>query len=322
MTHAVNENSHKTAIGPRLALASFIFAIGWASPLFKLAGAPELLASGARVAIATIILLPFCWRDAHAGIRNPSAVWRAMLAGALLAAHFSVWVPSLQLTTVAASTLLVATEPLFAAAAESWLLRERLPRRLIAGIVISLGGTALVLSADFLGDPDAAAHAFGGRALLGDALALTGALFGALYFVTGRSVRARIPVGGYLILVNGTAATLLLIGSLVRGEPWFATNAQFPDWHGINAGALGWFFLLATIPQLLGHGAANIAVRHYPATVVNLAVLSEPILASTLAYLLFRESPRNIILFVSGGVVLLAGLVIALTAKRVEKAPQ
>ncbi|MBI3818952.1 MAG: DMT family transporter [Planctomycetes bacterium] len=303
------------AIPPKLALASFIFAIGWASPLFKLAAAPELLASAARVLIAAAILLPFFARDVLDALRSgPRVLARAALAGGLLAAHFAVWVPSLQLTTVAASTLLVATEPLFAAGIESRMLKERLPKQLIFGIIISLGGTAVILSADL--DINNPKGMFAGKALLGDALALAGAVFGACYFVVGRAVRKTIPVGAYLVIVNITAGIILLIGSAARGEPWLAGSIEFNNWHGITWKVLGYFFLLAAVPQLLGHGAANVAVRHYPATVVNLAVLSEPLLASGLAFLLFSEVPHNLALFACGGAVLFAGLVVSLRAKR------
>lgn len=293
-----------------------MLAIGWASPLFRLAGAPDLLASGARLLIATAMLAPFFIKDTADALRfHRAGILRASAAGIFLSLHFAAWVPSLQLTTIAASTLLVATEPVFAAVLESTLLRERLRRNLWAGMAIALAGTAFILASDFTNLDGT----FSPRALLGDALALLGALFGACYFVTGRGARSKIKIGPYLVIVNLTAGLLLLAGSAVRGEPWFDGNTQFPNWHGFTTQAVVYFILLAAVPQLLGHGAANVAMRHYPATVVNLAVLSEPVLATVLAYLLFNEPPRNIPSFLAGGAILLAGLAIAIFARSAPK---
>jgi drug/metabolite transporter (DMT)-like permease len=299
-------------IPPRLALLSFVLAIGWASILFRLAGAPPLLAAGARVGIATALLLPFFGRQAAACARGHA---RATLAGAgaglLLAAHFAAWVPSLALTTVAASTVLCSTQPLFAAALEYLLLGERPAPRVLLGIALGMVGTAIVCFADF-GIPDAALSA---RAVEGDLFALAGGFFAACYYLVGRAVRRSIPLGGYLVWVNGTAACALLLGSLAIGEPWFHGGyAKNPSWEGIGAPTLLYFALLALVPHLLGHGAANYAVRHMPATIVNVAVLGEPVLATILAVPLFGEWPTNPPMFAGGAAVLLTGLVLALTS--------
>ncbi|HKE01841.1 MAG TPA: DMT family transporter [Planctomycetota bacterium] len=284
-------------IPPRAALATFVLAIGWAGPLFRLAHVPFLLASGARVAIATAILLPFFGGEAfRVLLERPRVALRAFAAGALLALHFAFWVRSLDFTTIAAATLLVTTEPLFAAALETAFLRERLPRRLVLGVVVALAGSAVACAGDFgsLGTLE-------GRALLGDLLALGGSGFAAAYMVIGRSVRASMPLGGYLVLVNSVAATLLLGASALFGESWSVTPATF-----------GWLALLALVPHLLGHGSANVALRSYPATVVNVAVLGEPFLASLLAFALFDERPG--VWLALGAPLLVAGLWLAVTS--------
>ncbi|MFN0204697.1 MAG: DMT family transporter [Planctomycetota bacterium] len=303
-------------IPPKLALVSFIIAIGWASPLFRLAAAPPLLCAGMRVLFATLILLFFFGRQTIAALASSYKNWiSAIAAGVFLAAHFAAWVPSLMLTTVAASTLLVATEPLFAACFESFFLKEKIPRRVLVGVLIAFLGTTLLFATDlqFEGNGESI---FSGKALLGDALAIVGAIFGAAYFVIGRGARKKLPIGAYLVIVNASAAILLLVSSYMISEPWFAPSNEYIHWNGIQPSSLGWFLLLAIVPQLLGHGAANIALRSYPATMVNLAVLSEPILASTLAWLLFSEMPKHPLAFAAGGTVLLFGLIVALTGKK------
>src|SRR5262249_5174568 len=159
---------------------------------------------------------------------------------------------------------------------ETWLLRVVLPRRLIVGIGIAVAGAVILASGDF----DAAKPLLGSKALLGDALSVAGAVFGAAYYVMGRALRDSLPLGGYLVLVNGSAAATLLLAGAAIGEPWFSTSAPSESWlarselvpagwSGIDGHALVFFLLLALVPHLLGHGCANVALRHMPATVVN-----------------------------------------------------
>jgi drug/metabolite transporter (DMT)-like permease len=48
---------------------------------------------------------------------------------------------------------------------------------------------------------------------------------------------------------------------------------------------------MAVIPQLLGHGSLNYAVRFFPAATIGLASLFEPVGASLLAFAFFGEIP-------------------------------
>jgi drug/metabolite transporter (DMT)-like permease len=48
---------------------------------------------------------------------------------------------------------------------------------------------------------------------------------------------------------------------------------------------------MAIGPQILGHGAFNYSVKYLPAAWLGLLSLLEPVGASILAYVLFREVP-------------------------------
>jgi drug/metabolite transporter (DMT)-like permease len=72
---------------------------------------------------------------------------------------------------------------------------------------------------------------------------------------------------------------------------------------------------LAVGPQLIGHSAFNWALRYLSAAYVTVALLSEPILSSVLAWLLLSEPPTA--LETLGGALILTGLAIA---SRVERA--
>src|SRR5207253_8651210 len=100
----------------------------------------------------------------------------------LLAGHFSTWVPSISLTSVASATALVATQPVWAA-----VIARAMGRRVRAavwvGIVGAVAGAALLTGADI---------SLSGRALLGDMLATVGGMLSAGYMTAGAAVRARV----------------------------------------------------------------------------------------------------------------------------------
>ncbi|MBL8694535.1 MAG: DMT family transporter [Planctomycetes bacterium] len=296
-------------LSPRFTLLVYVLAVGWASPLFRLANAPPLLAGGARIAIATLLLAPFSMGALRPAFADRRLLGKVLFAGLLLAAHFALWIPALSLTSIAASTVLVSMQPLFSAVLERLAFGARVAPRVALGAGAALAGTGVIAAGD-LGQGDWLSS----RALLGDLLSLAGAATAAAYFVLGRGARKQMPIGGYLLLVNATAAAALLAASAVRGEPWFAAGpGPAPDgWQGIDGSAFCWFLLLAVVPQLLGHGMANLTVRHYPVVVVNVAGLAEPILSSALVWWIFGDSvPASVWM---GAPLVLAGMAAALTA--------
>lgn len=58
-----------------------------------------------------------------------------------------------------------------------------------------------------------------------------------------------------------------------------------------------WIFLLALIPQIIGHSAYNWALKILPATLVALFTLGEPIGTTILAIIILREFPGNFTIF-------------------------
>ena len=78
--------------------------------------------------------------------------WLVGSAGLLLGAHFATWIPSLRFTTVASSTALVATQPVWAAL----IARRRgavIPRTAWIGIGIALVGVLILTGIDVSVDP-------------------------------------------------------------------------------------------------------------------------------------------------------------------------
>jgi len=194
----------------------------------------------------------------------------ALVAGGFLALHFALWTESLRLTTVASSVALVTTNPLFVGLLSSLFLGERPSRALWQGIGLSVAGGLLIGWGDF---------ALGGTALLGDVLALLGAVASSAYLLVGRRARDEGPLVPYATVAYGIAAALLLAGASGGGDPLPLPT----EWL--------WIALLALGPQLLGHTSVNWALRRFPASAVAVAILGEPVGATLWAYLVFGEVP-------------------------------
>ena len=279
---------------PVLVLAVLVMA--WAGPLVRLTTAPPIAVAAWRLTLAMVVLLPLFaagpraeWRPIAARSR-----WIAVAAGAALAVHFAAWITSLRLTSVAAAAVLVATSPVFAWLLSGWFLAERPTRRQAAGIVLAVAGAAVIA----LGDMRSGSRS----ALLGDALALLGAVCGAIYFVIGRHLRARLGLTAYITPVYGTAAVVLLAWAALRGEAFAPYAAR--DWAVFAALALG--------PMLVGHTGLNYALRHMPAWGVGVAALGEPIGSALIAWLLPAIAEPPGLWAIAGGAICLVGIGVVL----------
>jgi len=138
-----------------------------------------------------------------------------------------------------------------------------------------------------------------GRSMWGNCLALAGAWAVTGYLIIGRKLRPSISLITYIFLVYGISAVVLTVIMYIAGKSPF----------GYAPGAYGWIFLLAAIPQLIGHSAFNWALRHIPAAFVAVTTLGEPIGSAILAFFILSEAPA--ISTIIGGLFILAGIYLA-----------
>jgi drug/metabolite transporter (DMT)-like permease len=280
-------------VSPYLPLGLAVFFVSFGSILIRLAQAPPLAVSFYRIFLAALCLAPFALQPARRAWRTLVPRHRAVLlaAGAALALHFATWVASLSYTSIASSVLLVNTAPLFAAGLSRVFLAERVPPLVLAAIALALGGAGLIAAGDFSAAPSS---------LGGNLLAVLGAATLALYHVIGRGLREALPLNAYVFGVWSTAAVTLALLCLPFRVPL----------TGYSPRAFGLFLALALIPTLAGHGLVNHSLRKLPAPTVGLFLLGEPLGASLLAYLVFREVPGAFTL--AGGALVFVSLTLVL----------
>ncbi|HEX9313773.1 MAG TPA: DMT family transporter [Actinomycetota bacterium] len=278
-------------------LAMGVVAVSFSAIFIRLAHAPAVSIAFYRNGFAAALVVPLAVARRRPELRALTGRQGLILtaSGGLLAVHFATWIASLSYTTIAASVVLVTASPILVAVASSVLFGERVARRAIVGILVGLAGAAIVSGGDLI--------VVSGRAAGGDLLAVAGAVAAAGYFVAGRRLRQDLSLLTYVATVYATCALLLWPAAVLSG----ARLTGFP------AKTWGLFVLMALVPQMLGHTVFNYLLKDVSATVVAISVMGEPIGSTLLALAFFGETPPWTA--VLGGLLLLAGIYVAVTAE-------
>ncbi len=274
-----------------------VVSVSFAAIFIRLCDAPALAVAFYRMALAALVLVPLIARRGWTQVTGLSKalLMRAVLAGLFLGLHMGTWVASLSFTSVASSMILVSTQSIFAVLLSHFGIKERVSRIVLLAVAIALLGSLIIGGGDLR---------VGRETLMGDGLALAGGLLAALYMITGRKVRQEIPLLPYIFLAYSTAAVLLGIGCVVfRAQMWPYAGQTYL-----------WLVLLALVPTHLGHTLFNWALKYLPAYVISISLLGEPIGATALAFLIFKEAPPKLTFL--GGSLVLAGIYLVAREKR------
>lgn len=275
-----------------LGLGAAILALSFAAPLFRFAApTPPLAAAAFRLALAAALLAPLVARSRRAGRLPPEALRAAVLGGVAYAVHFGTWVTSLTLTSVAASVTLVTATPLLLALVAAATGRDRPDARLWAAIALATTGVTIIGWHDL---------SLSREALVGDALALTGAGAMAAYLLLARAQGPRLDAVAFMGVAVAVGALLLALAGLAAG------TAPLPE----GERALWALVAAALLPQLVGHSLLTWALRHARPAVVGMATVGEPVGAAVLAWLWLGEAVPPVV--AAGCAVTLAAVALAL----------
>jgi drug/metabolite transporter (DMT)-like permease len=277
-------------------MAVAVVGVSLSGPLTALVVAPVLAIAFWRNAAGAAAMLPVLLTRERAtliGLRRRD-LRSSGVAGLFLAAHFAAWLPSLSMTTVAASIALVTTTPIWTALAAR-ISGVRLPAQVWWGLVLAVVGAALIAGVDF---------AVSLEAVAGDGLALLGAIAAGGYVLAGARARQRLATSAYAVVCYSTCALVLAVATLVVDVPLAGFSAR--DWWLIAA--------ITFVAQLLGHTLLNLVLSTVGPTVVSLAVLLEVPGSLIVALVLLDQAPP--LLALPGMAAVVVGVALVVRASR------
>jgi drug/metabolite transporter (DMT)-like permease len=273
---------------------------------YALTGAGPIAVSALRLAIATLALFAVAGRLQRVSRARERLF---VFAGIALALHFATWIASLSYTSVAISTLLVTTTPLWTEAFDVVRERRAPAASFLGAVSLAFAGVALIAT-ERNGKPPIAGHE-----LFGDALALGGSIAIGAYLLLIRDAAtdasgARMQTRQIVVRTYGYAALVLLLAAAFthQGPP---RPSDAIAWGGIIA--------MALVSQLLGHTALNASLAFFTPSVVALSTLCEPVVAAVLAAVAFHEriGPKTAL----GGVLVLGAVALVLRASLPQRNP-
>jgi len=282
------------ALGALLAGATFIAL----SPIFvRVSEAGPTASAFWRVALAVPALWILYWAKPAARARRYSGKWPLLLAaGFAFAGDLGFWHTSIQLTSVANSTLLANLASIFVTLAAWIFLRQRPTRVFLTGLGAALVGVTLLVHTSLEFSP---------TGLAGDALGVVTAMFYAAYILAVKGLRDRGETTLHLMAVTSSVTALLLLPvALATGE------------RMLPASASGWWILLglALVSHAAGQGLIAYALAHLPAAFSSASLLFQPVMAALFAWVLLAEP--LVALQVVGGLVVLLGIYLARRGSR------
>jgi drug/metabolite transporter (DMT)-like permease len=224
---------------------------------------------------------------------------------ALLALVFYVLFPvtfnvGLRFTEASRGALMLATMPVWSAVLARKAVGERLRPHQVAGVILGVSGIALAFAERGFLSPAS------GLQVLGDALLLSTAFWGALYGVLSKGALARyspLTVTTYPMLL-GTAYLLPL--ALAEGLPSAVT--------GLGGATLWLVLFVAILGGAVGFYLWTAALSRLAPTQVAVYVNINPLVAASLAALLLDE--RISLLFVLGFAAVVGGVLLVNRPRR------
>ncbi len=196
----------------------------------------------------------------------------AALAGLFLAGHFFSWFTALGHTTVASATVLCLTHPIVILVITALILKEKTNRKAVIGVLIAFSGAAIISGGDY---------SFSAEAIFGDFMAFMGAVFMALYFLTGTKFRKNVNAAVYVFLVFGSCWIAFAVGMMVTGTPF----------TGYSSMDFFWIVVMTLVCQIGAHALFNWCLGYVTPLYVATWENGEAIIASTLAAFIFAEIP-------------------------------
>lgn len=289
----IMKTPHKNPpVPPLIPLIIGMAAISFAPILVRLSDAEVSVQGMYRMLFTVLLMLPFGRKHWKSVGQIPGKDWVLLLsAGVFLALHFFLWMASLNYTSIASSTIILALEPVFVMVGAYFLFKDRIRRLALLGLIIALVGICFVSSGDLV---------LSKTAFTGDLLSFLGTLAIVFNMLIAKRILTRVTSYVYSIVVFAVSAVLFAGYNIATGIPLTGYPAR--EWLV--------FLLLAIVPTVFGHLIFNWLLQYLQTTTVSMTVLAEPVGASILGMFIFGEMITGFQL--AGGALVIAGLLLYL----------
>lgn len=264
----------KIKMNPKLVVLIGALGISISPILIKLSNSEALTIAFYRLLFTILILTPFVIRKNKNEILSLSKknIRNIAFSGFFLGIHFSLWILSLKYTTVASATVLVNTSPIILLLVTYFVLKEKTNKKQILAIFFAFVGSIILAYGDFFN---------GTNAILGDIFAVLGAFFVSIYLLIGNKVRQDVSMGTYTFLTYSFATITIFICNLFVKHSLVITDKS----------EYILFLAMAIFPTLLGHSLFSWSLKYVKPTLISMAILAEPVIASIIAIFIFYEVP-------------------------------
>jgi drug/metabolite transporter (DMT)-like permease len=276
---------------PYLALVVTVLATSMGGLFVRWANAPGPVTVFYRTGLATFLVAPFLVKDVLSQKPPLKEMIRwlpiAMLGGLLISLDQAAWASALLLTKMANTTFFNSMAPLWVALFALIAFKEKRQWKFWLGLLISMGGTLLILGLDCISRSNLGS---------GDFLGLLSSFFYGGYFIVTQVGRRHLNTIVYTWVATLSCTVCLFVLNTMSGNPLTGYS-----WSSYLA-----FLGAALTSQVIGYFSMGYALGHLPASLVSPTMLAKPVIVAILAFSFFGENLTPVELL--GGGLVLAGI--------------
>lgn len=272
-----------------VALFTGAILIGFSPVLIKLAGAPGVVSSFYRLFFGALTLTPLFFYHLYSKrMKIPlKGILIATLAGLAFALDMSFWTTGIMVSTATMPTITGNLSPVWVGIMAMLFFKERNKPAFWVGLGIAFLGVCILVFHDFYSSTGM---------FKGLMLGLIAGLFYAMYIILTQPGRRYLNTLTFLYI--STLATTFFLSLFLVIQGYSFTGYPIKSWvifmiMGIVLQAGAWFLI-------------NYSQGHLPASLISPTLLTQPVLAAFIAFLMIDE--RLTVVQISGGCIVILGI--------------
>ena len=274
-------------LNPRISLFIGLISISIFPVLVKWAPVSGITSAFYRMAIGTLLLLPYMLFSGKLTIPARNLWMPIVLCGIIFGSDIAVWNMSIHYSNATQATLLTNLSPLWVGIASFLFLTEKPNPNFWIGTGIALAGLVILIGFDTLSEM---------RFNKGFGMAIVSGMLYASYMLISKKVLDKINIVNFLMFSMAVSSVYLLILCVFMKQPlWHFTPVVWCV-----------FMVQGIVCQLLGWFTISYAIKKMDAGRVSLGLLSQSVVTGIMAWLFIGE--KVTVQMIIGGIIILLGI--------------